>query len=130
MIMIAGMNLEVYKNILSANLQRNASKLIGRNFIMQQDNDPKHTANTTKDFIREKKWNVLDWPSQSPDHRPNWACISPPEEEIEGTPPPPPPKQTTTERGCRVSLEKHHKRRMQHFGNVNGLLMQLLQAKY
>ena len=37
---------------------------------MQQDNDPKHTANRTKDFIREKKWKVLDWPSQSPDLNP------------------------------------------------------------
>ena len=40
--------------------------LIGRNVIMLQDNDPKHTANTTKDFIREKRGKVLDWPSQSP----------------------------------------------------------------
>ncbi len=64
------MNSEVYRNILSANLQRNAFKLIGRKFIMQQDNDPKHTANKTKDFIREKKWKVLDWPSQSPDLNP------------------------------------------------------------
>ena len=61
---------EVNKNILSANLQKNASKLPGRNFITQQDNDPKHTANTTKDFIRETKWKVLDWPSQSPDLNP------------------------------------------------------------
>ena len=37
---------------------------------MQQDNDPKHTENTTKDFIRDKKWKVLDWPSQSPDLNP------------------------------------------------------------
>ena len=49
------MNSEVYKNILSANLWRNASKLIGRNFILQLVNDPEHTANTTKDFIREGK---------------------------------------------------------------------------
>ena len=34
---------------------------------MRQVNDPKHTANTTKDFIREKKWKVLYWPSQSLD---------------------------------------------------------------
>ena len=40
------MNSEVYKNILSANLRRIAFKLIGMNFIMQQDNDPKPTANT------------------------------------------------------------------------------------
>ena len=37
---------------------------------MQQDNDPKHTANTTKEFIRGKKWKVLDWPSQSLDLNP------------------------------------------------------------
>ena len=36
------LNSEVNKNILNANLWRNVSKLIGRNFIMQQDNDPKH----------------------------------------------------------------------------------------
>lgn len=30
---------------------------------------PKHTANTTKDFIRGKKWTVLDWLSQSLDHK-------------------------------------------------------------
>lgn len=46
------MNSKVYRNILSANVRRNASKLIGRSFIMQQDNDPKHTANKTKVFIR------------------------------------------------------------------------------
>ena len=64
------MNSEVYRNILSANLKKNATKLIGRSFIMQQDNDPKHTAKTTKEFIRGKKWKVLDWPSQSPDLNP------------------------------------------------------------
>lgn len=42
----------VYKNILSANLQSNSSNIIGRNFIMQNDNDANHTTNTTKDFIR------------------------------------------------------------------------------
>ena len=64
------MNSELYKNIVFANLQRNASKLIGRSVIMQRDNDRKHTANTTKDFIMEKKWKVLDCPSQSPDLNP------------------------------------------------------------
>ncbi len=34
---------------------------------MQQDNDPKHSAKATKEFIRGKKWKVLDWPNQSPD---------------------------------------------------------------
>lgn len=57
------MNSEVYRNILSANLKKDATKLIGRSFIMQQDNDPKHTAKTTKEFIRGKKGKVSDWPS-------------------------------------------------------------------
>lgn len=33
----------------------------------------------------------------------------------------------TTGRSCSTSLEKQHKRRMQHFGDVTGLV-QLLQA--
>ena len=45
----------------------NSRILIGRNFIMQQDNDPKYIGNKTKDFIWEKKCKVLDWSSQSPD---------------------------------------------------------------
>ncbi len=48
------MNSEVYRNILSDNLKKDATKLIGRSFIMQQDNDPKHTAKTTKEFIRAR----------------------------------------------------------------------------
>lgn len=52
------MNSVVYRNITSANLQRKASNLIGRNFIMQQNNAPKHTANTTKDLIREQNGSI------------------------------------------------------------------------
>uniref|UniRef100_A0A3B1IQX0 Transposase Tc1-like domain-containing protein n=1 Tax=Astyanax mexicanus TaxID=7994 RepID=A0A3B1IQX0_ASTMX len=63
-------NSEVYRQVLSANVRRNATKLIGRSFILQQDNDPKHTAKKTKEFIRGKKWKTLDWPSQSPDLNP------------------------------------------------------------
>lgn len=31
----------------------NASNLFGKYFIIQHYSEPKHTANTTKDFIRE-----------------------------------------------------------------------------
>ncbi len=37
----SGMNSEVYKNILSAQIQPNTAKLIGWHFIVQVDNDPK-----------------------------------------------------------------------------------------
>ncbi|KAF7659361.1 hypothetical protein LDENG_00299140 [Lucifuga dentata] len=63
------MNSEVYRNILSAQVQANASKLIDRRFILQ-DNNPKHTAKATKEFFKAKKWTILDWPSQSPDLNP------------------------------------------------------------
>lgn len=51
------MNSEVCRNFWFANLQRNASKLIRRKFIMQQGNEPKHNANTPKNVISGKKVN-------------------------------------------------------------------------
>ena len=105
--MLNGMNSEVNKNILSADLRRNASKLIGRNFIMQKDNHPKHNANTTKVFIREKKWKVLDWPSQSTDCNPIEHAFHLLKRRLKGKNP-----ETTTERGCSKNLKKHYKTRM------------------
>ncbi|KAL1924620.1 uncharacterized protein VTP21DRAFT_4274 [Calcarisporiella thermophila] len=35
--------------------------------IFQQDNDPKHTSNITRDWLRNKSIDMLEWPSQSPD---------------------------------------------------------------
>lgn len=45
------MNSKVYRYILSANLERNAATLFGKNFIMQLDNE--HTA------TREIQWKVV-----------------------------------------------------------------------
>ncbi len=64
------MNLEGYKTILPTNIQENATRLIGKCFILHQDNDPKHPASSVKEFIRAKKWKVLDYPSQSQDLNP------------------------------------------------------------
>ncbi len=44
------MNSEVFNAILSAHIQPNDTKLIGRSFTLQMDNDPKHTAKATQDF--------------------------------------------------------------------------------
>ena len=61
------MNSEAYGAILSAHIQPNATKLIGCRFTVQVDNDPKHPAKATQAFMKAKKWNILQWPSQSPD---------------------------------------------------------------
>ena len=64
------MNSEVFRAIISAHIQPNAAELIGRRFTVQMDNDPKHTAKATKEFLKGQKWNVMQWPSQSPDLNP------------------------------------------------------------
>ncbi len=61
------MNSEVHRDILSAQIQSNAAKLIGWRFIVQIDDDPKHTVKATQEFLKVKKWNIWQWPSQSPD---------------------------------------------------------------
>ncbi len=48
-------NSEVYKDILHSQIQPNAAKLIGQHFIVQVDNDPKHTAKATHEFLKVKK---------------------------------------------------------------------------
>ncbi len=42
----------------------------GRGWIFQHDNDPKHMAKATKEWLKKKHIKVLEWPSQSPDLNP------------------------------------------------------------
>jgi len=39
----------------------------------QQDNDPKHTSNST--WLQKKSWKILQWPSQSPDLDPRKSLV-------------------------------------------------------
>jgi DDE superfamily endonuclease/Transposase len=59
-----------YVRILSGQMRPSADRLIGPNYIFQQDNDPKHTAKVTKKYFETKNIQVLEWPSMSPDLNP------------------------------------------------------------
>ncbi len=61
----------MYRQILANNLLPSVRALkMGRGWVFQHDNDPKHTARATKEWLRKKHFKVLEWPSQSPDLNP------------------------------------------------------------
>ena len=64
------MNSEVYRAVLSAQIESNAAELLRRCFTVQMDNDPKHTVKATQELPKAKKWNILQWPNQLPDLNP------------------------------------------------------------
>jgi len=66
------MDKHVYLDILQKNLKASARSLgLSRNFVFQQDNDPKHTSGLVKTWLSTQKNMVcMDWPAQSPDLNP------------------------------------------------------------
>ncbi|MDP3792933.1 MAG: transposase [bacterium] len=68
------MDSAVYLDILNRQLLPSIRALCqlapGKKYIFQQDNDPKHTANLTKEWLQRKRLPMLFWPSQSPDLNP------------------------------------------------------------
>ena len=65
------MDSKMYKQILIHQLIPNANELFkDKSWVFQQDNDPKHTANNVKNYLKNKKLVVLSWPAQSPDLNP------------------------------------------------------------
>src|ERR1700733_10591333 len=67
------MNDSKYRQILINHMRPSAEKIFkDKSFIFQHDNDPKHTntSNEVKNYLKNRKINVLDWPSQSPDLNP------------------------------------------------------------
>uniref|UniRef100_A0A3P9KW98 Transposase Tc1-like domain-containing protein n=1 Tax=Oryzias latipes TaxID=8090 RepID=A0A3P9KW98_ORYLA len=61
-----------YQGILDRNVLPSVRKigLSRRSWVFQQDNGPKHTAKNTQEWLREKRWTILKWPSMSPDLNP------------------------------------------------------------
>lgn len=60
------MSSEIHRDILFAQIQPNAAKLIEWRLTA----DSKNTAKATREFVKAKKWNILQWLSQSPDCNP------------------------------------------------------------
>ena len=47
---------------------------MGANFLLQQDNDPKHSSKLCKNYLGKKQsagiLSIMEWPAQSPDLNP------------------------------------------------------------
>ena len=108
------MNYEVYRNILFAHIQTNSAKLIGWRFTVEMDNDPKHTVKATQEFFKAKRWNILQWPSQSPNVNPIKHAFHLLKTRLKAE-----RQQTTTEDSCSQGLEKHHKGGNPAYGDVH-----------
>ena len=80
------MNGAIYNEFLDENLLQSAQDLrLEQRFTFQQDNDPKNTAKTTHERLRDKSLNVLEWPSQSPKCNPNQTSLERPENSCAAT---------------------------------------------
>ncbi|GFS80261.1 transposable element Tcb1 transposase [Trichonephila clavipes] len=65
------MTARTYIDILRHNLQSSARKLgLGTSFVFQLDNDPKHTANLTREWLLNNSPRQLKTPPQLPDINP------------------------------------------------------------
>ncbi len=62
------MNSALYQKILKEKFRPSLCDLkLKRTWVVQQDNDPKHTSKSTSEWLKKNKIKVLEWPSQSPD---------------------------------------------------------------
>ncbi|KAI4889872.1 hypothetical protein NFI96_029454 [Prochilodus magdalenae] len=56
----------MYRKILSDNLLPSIRTLkMGCGWVFQYDNDPKHTAKATKEWLKKKHIKAMEWPSQT-----------------------------------------------------------------
>jgi transposase len=65
------MNAEGFVNILLGNLKKSVRKIgIQDSYLFQQDNDPKHMARITREWLLYDASGLLETPPQSPDINP------------------------------------------------------------
>ncbi|KAK3542248.1 hypothetical protein QTP86_021468 [Hemibagrus guttatus] len=61
------MNSAVYQKILKENVRQSVCDLkLKQTWVLQQENDPKHTNKSTSEWLKKNKMKTLEWPSQSP----------------------------------------------------------------
>ncbi len=100
---------QVYRDILSAQIQPNSAKSIGWRFIVQIDDDPKHTAKATQEFLKVQSGIFCNgWINLLISTR--LSSISLAEDKTKDRKI---HKQTTTEVSCSKDLAKHHKEETQ-----------------
>jgi hypothetical protein len=63
-------NRHLYKGLLEENLISEGRRLIGSDFIFQDDNDPVHRSKVVSTWLRRNKISQMEWPPESGDLNP------------------------------------------------------------